>query len=347
MYKAIIRPLLFLFDPEKVHHFVVFLVKVIAVVPGLNKLIRHYFSFSPMVLHTRIAGLEFSNRVGMAAGFDKNADFFNEFSLFGFSFIEIGTVTPKAQPGNPKPRLFRLPCDLALINRMGFNNMGVEHAVERLQKRNSPIIIGGNIGKNTSTPNENAADDYAACFNALYDHVDYLAVNVSCPNIAGLEKLQDQQSLRKILERIMADRSNKIIRKPVFLKISPDLSVVQLDEIISLYHMVGLDGIIATNTTTTRIGLLTDKDKITAIGSGGLSGAPLKKRSLEIIRYICKQSDNTIPVIGVGGIMNPADALDMIIAGASLVQVYSGFIYEGPFLVRKINRALAKHFMQH
>ncbi len=347
MYKAIIRPLLFLFDPEKVHHVVVFLVRVIAGIPILNKLIGQYFTFSPRVLHTRMAGLEFSNRVGMAAGFDKNADFFNEFSMFGFSFIEIGTVTPKAQPGNPKPRLFRLRNDLALINRMGFNNKGVEHAVGRLQKRNSHVIIGGNIGKNTGTPNESAAEDYAACFNALYDHVDYLAVNVSCPNIKGLEKLQDKESLRKILERIMTDRSNRIVRKPVFLKISPDLSFVQLDEIISLYHEVGLDGIIATNTTTIRNGLLTPRDTITAIGSGGLSGAPLKKRSLEMIRYICKQSGNSIPVIGVGGIMNPGDALEMINAGASLVQVYSGFIYEGPFLVRKINRALAKHFMQH
>jgi dihydroorotate dehydrogenase len=288
-----------------------------------------------------IAGLHFTNRVGLAAGFDKNAEFFNEFSMFGFSFIEIGTVTPKPQPGNPKPRLFRLKNENALINRMGFNNKGLEHAVSQLKNRNRKVIIGGNIGKNTATANENAAADYAACFDGLYDSVDYFAINVSCPNIAGMEKLQDQDSLREILLSVMKIRAQKPVNKPVFLKISPDLTFSQIDEVISLYNEVGLDGIIATNTTTDRKCLAENADHY---GNGGLSGKPLASRSVEIVSYICKQSDGMIPVIGVGGIMSKDDALSMIRAGARLLQVYTGFIYEGPFLVRDINRALEEYF---
>jgi|WetSurSiteA1Bulk_404760.scaffolds.fasta_scaffold00052_6 dihydroorotate dehydrogenase len=343
MYKTIIRPVLFLLDPEKVHHLVVFALKCAYRLPGMRGMLKFVFQDHSPLLMTSVAGLEFPGKVGLAAGFDKNADFFKEFSLFGFAFIEIGTVTPLPQAGNPKPRLFRLPKDKALINRMGFNNKGADYARKNLQKRDKTLIIGGNIGKNTTTPNERAPDDYLSCFNKLYDDVDYLVINVSCPNIAGLEKLQDQDSLRKILDRIMEQRAAKAVRKPVFLKISPDLSLTHLDEIISLYHEIGLDGIIATNTTTKRDGLISEDSRIKKIGKGGLSGHPLRNKTLEVISYICKQSGNSIPVIGVGGILTPANALEMIRAGASLVQVYTGFIYDGPFIVKRINKELKKH----
>jgi dihydroorotate dehydrogenase len=341
MYKSVLRPILFLIDPERVHHLVVGTVRFLDKIPGVrNAMIRITNKPDPSGGVT-IAGLHFPNRVGLAAGFDKNAEFFNEFSMFGFSFIEIGTVTPKPQPGNKKPRLFRLKSENALINRMGFNNKGLENAVNQLRKRNSNIIIGGNIGKNTATLNENAAEDYAACFDGLYDSVDYFAINVSCPNIAGMEKLQDHDSLRDILLSVMKIRAQKPLRKPVFLKISPDLTFRQIDEVIDLYTETGLDGIIATNTTTDRNCLAENADHY---GPGGLSGKPLAARSAEIVSYICKHSDGAIPVIGVGGIMNRDDALSMIRAGAQLLQVYTGFIYEGPFLVRHINIALKEYF---
>jgi dihydroorotate dehydrogenase len=344
MYKALFRPFLFLINPEKIHHFVVFGLKLLTSIPGLKKIIRKWLTYSHPSLKTTIAGLEFQNRVGMAAGFDKNADFFDELSIFGFSFIEIGTVTPLPQPGNVKPRLFRLIKDHALVNRMGFNNKGVEHAACRLKSRDQSIIIGGNIGKNTLTPNDKAADDYEKCADILYNVVDYLVVNVSCPNVKGMERLQDHESLKKILERIIKVRSAKSLFKPIFLKISPDLSFKQLDDVLKLYYEVGLDGIVATNTTTKRDGLKTSESMVTKVGSGGLSGYPLKSRSLEIVRYICKQSGNTIPVIGVGGILNAHDAIDMIEAGASLVEVYTGFVYDGPLIVRRINKAI-QHYL--
>jgi dihydroorotate dehydrogenase len=343
MYKKLIRPLLFLINPETVHHIVVFAVKFLAAIPGISWCIKKYLFVTHPSLKTTVAGIEFPNKVGLAAGFDKNAEFFNPFSIFGFSFIEIGTVTPLPQPGNPKPRLFRLPKDKALINQMGFNNKGVEYAAKRLGNARKKLIVGGNIGKNTMTSNENAAFDYEKCFTTLYEHVDYLAINVSCPNVDDLRKLQDHDSLQEILNRVMKIRLGMPVRKPVFLKISPDLSNQQLDEIIALYNQMGLDGIIATNTTTCREGLHSRVDCIQEIGKGGMSGLPLKNMTLNVVRYICKQSDNTIPVIGVGGILTAEDALDMIKAGASLVQVYTGFIYEGPFIVRRINKALIKH----
>jgi dihydroorotate dehydrogenase len=347
MYKAIFRPVLFLIDPEKIHHLVVFGVRFLTSIPGVKRIIQNFLTYNHPLLKTEIAGLQFTNKVGMAAGFDKNADFYNEFSVFGFSFIEIGTVTPLPQLGNPKPRLFRLLKDRALINRMGFNNKGAKHAADQLKNRDRSLIIGGNIGKNSLTSNENAADDYEKCFGLLYNEVDYLVVNVSCPNIQGLEMLQDRKALKEILERVMRVRAEKPVFKPVFLKISPDLSFEQLDDILALYHLVGLDGIIATNTTKSREDLKTSKSVVTKIGSGGLSGQPLKNRSLEIIRYICKQSENSIPVIGVGGILTAHDAVDMIKAGASLVQVYTGFIYDGPFIVRRINKALKDYLSEH
>jgi dihydroorotate dehydrogenase len=343
MYKAFIRPILFLLDPEKVHRLVVFLIKMIAVIPGAKSILQKFLTYNPSILQTTIAGLTFPNKVGLAAGFDKNADFYGEFSAFGFSFIEIGTVTPVQQPGNPKPRLFRLPADKALINRMGFNNKGVNHAAKQLNKRDKSLIIGGNIGKNTVTPNDKAAEDYLMCFLALYDLVDYFTVNVSCPNIKDLSKLQNKESLREILSGIMKARSAKTVKKPVFLKISPDLSFKQIDETLEIYEEVGLDGIIATNTTTERNCLNAEKNSVDKLGTGGLSGLPLKNRSLEVIRYICKQSERRIPIIGTGGVIDANDAVDMIRAGASLVQVYTGFIYEGPLIVKRINKAIAEY----
>jgi dihydroorotate dehydrogenase len=343
MYKYLIRPLLFLIDPERVHHIVVFMVKLISRIPGLYTCFRNYHTNHSKSHSINVAGLQFKGRVGLAAGFDKNADFYKEFSMFGFSFIEIGTVTPVPQTGNPKPRLFRLQRDKALINRMGFNNKGVEHAVGQLKRRNNNPIIGGNIGKNTATQNEDAADDYAVCFEKLYNVVDYFTVNVSCPNIAGLDKLQDMDSLRIILNRLGKIRTLKKQYKPVFVKISPDLSFKQIDDVLVLIREAGFDGIIAANTTTSRKDMVTGTDRITAIGQGGLSGKPLTNRTLEIVSYICKQTEHTMPVIGVGGIMNTEDALNLIKAGACLIQLYSGFIYEGPLLMRRINRAMQEY----
>jgi dihydroorotate dehydrogenase len=343
MYKGLIRPLLFLISPEKVHHLVVFFVRLLSGIPGLNNLIKKMLFIKHQSLKTTVAGLQFENKVGLAAGFDKNAEFYNEFAAFGFSFIEIGTVTPLPQPGNPKPRLFRLPEDKALINRMGFNNKGADYAAGQLKKRKTDIIIGGNIGKNTATPNETAPQDYLAVFRSLYDHVDYFTVNVSCPNIRDLDKLQDKDSLTEILSPLIRYRSEQTTYRPVFLKISPDISFRQLDETLALYSQMGLDGIIATNTTTDRKCLSYDADFIVKTGAGGLSGLPLKQRALDVVRYICKQSEGRIPVIGVGGIMTAEDAVDMIKAGASLIQVYTGFIYEGPLIVRRCNQAIAEY----
>jgi dihydroorotate dehydrogenase len=343
MYKSLLRPILFRIDPERVHHMVVLAVKFFDRIPGARRAMIRFTNKPDPSGGVTIAGLHFPNRVGLAAGFDKNAEFFNEFSMFGFSFIEIGTVTPRPQAGNTKPRLFRLKNDDALINRMGFNNKGLDEAIKRLRKRNSGVIIGGNIGKNTSTANENAPADYAACFDGLYEYVDYFAINISCPNIAGMEKLQNTDSMREILQSVMQIRAAKGVYKPVFLKISPDLTFSQVDEVIALYTEVGLDGIIATNTTTDR-NCLSNTRKVDIYGPGGLSGKPLTNRSVEIVSYICKLSGGSIPVIGVGGIMNSNDALAMIRAGARLLQVYTGFIYEGPFLVRDINIALKEYF---
>jgi dihydroorotate dehydrogenase len=343
MYKSIIRPLLFLIDAEKVHHLVVFIVKFLNLIPGIPFVMRKMLLYRHPALAISVAGIKFENRVGLAAGFDKNADFYNEFGIFGFSFIEIGTVTPVAQQGNSKPRLFRLPNDRALINRMGFNNKGVDYAATRLSRQGKKLIIGGNIGKNTVTLNENAGEDYHKCFMSLYTVVDYFVINISCPNIKNMEKLQDQDSLRTILTKLTNTRKQEKVYKPIFLKISPDLTHRQLDETLALYNETGLDGIIATNTTTDRTCFGSNNTLVNTIGPGGLSGEPLKQRSLEIVRYICKQGKGKIPVIGVGGIMTPEDAVGMIQAGASLVQVYTGFIYNGPFIVRKMNKAIAHH----
>ncbi|MDP4207906.1 MAG: quinone-dependent dihydroorotate dehydrogenase [Bacteroidota bacterium] len=340
MYKHLIRPVLFRLSPETVHHLVVLGVKAGFKIPGVAPLVKKFCEVKNPKLKRTVFGLEFENPVGLAAGFDKNATFFNEFSNFGFSFIEIGTVTPKPQPGNPKPRSFRVPNDKALINRMGFNNNGVDEAIKNLKKRHTNIIIGGNLGKNTLTPNEEAIDDYKLLFNKLYDYVDYFVVNVSCPNISDLHKLQDKDSLMSILNCLMAERTNKSSVKPILLKISPDLNFAQIDEVIDIVNETRIDGLVATNTTTGRYNLSITEDEIAKIGNGGMSGKPIKNRSTEIIRYISQKTGGKLPIIGVGGIMTPDDAIEKLEAGASLVQVYSGFIYEGPMLVKRINKLL-------
>lgn len=279
----------------------------------------------------------------MAAGFDKNAEAFNEFSHFGFSFIEIGTVTPKAQPGNPKPRSFRLPRDLSLINRMGFNNKGVDEAVKRLKRKNPRIVIGGNIGKNTATPNDKALEDYVTVFNKIYNHVDYLVINLSCPNIKNMTELQDKEQTMRILNELTRLRSSRNNEKPLLLKISPDLNNQQLDDVVDLFYSTGIDGVVATNTSIQRENLSTDPELVKQIGEGGLSGKPLSNRSTEVIRYLAEKSKGQMPIIGVGGIMTTQDALEKLSAGATLVQIYTGFIYNGPGFVKKINRELIRN----
>jgi len=342
MYKTLIRPLLFLLAPEKVHHLVVSMLHLGFGIPGIKPIIKRSFTFNDPELKVKLFGLEFPNRVGLAAGFDKKADIYNHMAAFGFGHVEVGTVNPLPQPGNPKPRLFRLKKDKALINRMGFNNPGVDVFVQNLKKHKPELIIGGNIGKNTLTPNENAIDDYLICFHKLHPVVDYFVVNVSCPNIEGLGKLQDKDELIKILESINQANKEKPKRKPVLLKIAPDLPDGQLDDIIDVVRTTEVDGIIATNTTTTRDNLTTESTVVESVGRGGLSGKPLKDKATETIRYLHQKSGGTIPIIGVGGIMSPQDAWEKIEAGASLIQIYTGFIYEGPAIIKKINKYLAQ-----
>jgi len=305
-------------------------------------MVRSIYVVNDKRLERKLFGLTFPNPVGLAAGFDKDAKLFDELSHFGFSFIEIGTLTPKAQPGNEKPRMFRLPEDEALINRMGFNNEGVEAAVKRLKHRSTKVIIGGNIGKNKITPNEDAAKDYELCFEALFDHVDYFAVNVSSPNTPNLRALQEKEPLTQLLNNLKMLNSRKEKPKPILLKIAPDLTNEQLDDIIDIVKQTNIDGVIATNTTISREGLITPNQKLETIGAGGLSGKPLTKRATEVVRYLSEQSNKTFPIIAVGGIYTAADALEKLNAGASLVQVYTGFIYEGPGIVKRINKGILK-----
>jgi dihydroorotate dehydrogenase len=343
MYRTLIRPVLFLLPPETIHRILVQWLKILFKIPGVHRLVSSIYHLNDPSLETQFLGMTFRNPVGLAAGFDKNAELYRELYAFGFSFVEVGTVTPVGQPGNQRPRSFRLPRDKGLINRMGFNNHGAEAAAAKLgRRRPKALILGGNIGKNTLTPNEAAVHDYEAVFNALYDRVDYFVVNVSCPNITDLHKLQDQESLELILGRLIQIRSGKQERKPVLLKISPDLNHKQLDETLEIVARMNLDGIVATNTTITREGLKTPAERIRKIGNGGMSGAPITKRSLEVVRYIHQKTSGTLPIIAVGGIMNVADAMRMFDAGASLIQLYTGFIYEGPGLARKINREILR-----
>lgn len=346
MYQRLIRPLLFLFDPEKIHHFVSFLLRFGCSIPGMPWLLKKIYLVNHPSLEREVFGIRFPNPVGIAAGFDKEARLFNELACFGFSHVEVGTVTPKGQPGNPKPRLFRLPADQALINRMGFNNAGVNVFADNLRKNKPRLIIGGNIGKNTLTPNDLAIDDYCRCFSELFNLVDYFVVNVSCPNIADLAKLQDKDELIALLNAVQKINHSKPIKKPVLLKIAPDLNKGQLDEVIEIVFETGIDGIIATNTSTLRNDLSTPAERVEEIGNGGLSGKPLRDTSTQVIKYLYEKSEGKIPIIGVGGIMTAEDALEKLRAGASLVQVYTGFVYSGPAIARKINKALLRSKIQ-
>ncbi|MGD9992573.1 MAG: quinone-dependent dihydroorotate dehydrogenase [Salinivirgaceae bacterium] len=339
MYKRLIRPLFFRCNPETAHAIVFFFFRIIRFF-YFKKLVSKIYNRECLQMETEVCGIKFPNKIGVAAGFDKNAEVYDVLESFGFGHVEIGTVTPLAQKGNPKPRLFRLPADNALINRMGFNNNGLESAIERLKKRNSSLIIGGNIGKNTLTPNQDAINDYRACFTGLYPYVDYLVVNVSCPNISDLHKLQDQEELELLLNELMHWRTNQSVKKPVFLKISPDLNPHQLDETLDVVERLGVDGVVVSNTSVTRQGLTTPEEDIIRIANGGLSGKPLTERSTELIAYINDKTQGKLPIIGVGGVFTPEDALDKLKAGASLVQVYTGFIYEGPGIAKRINKKL-------
>jgi dihydroorotate dehydrogenase len=343
MYKLIIKPLFFLVQPERIHHLVFKLIKFFCRIPGIPAILKSIFVLNDKRLERTLFGLTFPNPVGLAAGFDKDAKLFDELGYFGFGFIEIGTLTPKAQPGNEKPRMFRLPEDEGLINRMGFNNGGVDEAVVRLKNRKTKIIVGGNIGKNKVTPNEEAVNDYEKCFEALFDHVDYFVVNVSSPNTPGLRALQDKEPLTKLLFRVKELNAQKKNPKAILLKIAPDLTNEQLDDIVEIVKDTKIDGVIATNTTIDRSSLKTDSSRVEVLGAGGLSGKPLTKRSVEVVKYLSDKSNKAFPIIGVGGIHTGKDAVEMLKAGASLVQVYTGFIYEGPGIVKNINKEILKY----
>ncbi len=339
MYR-VVRFFLFLLNTEAIHHITFKMIKIGALVPLKMWTWRLLFKLKDTRLEREVFGIKFPNPVGLAAGFDKDAKLFDELGAFGFGFVEIGTVTPLPQDGNPKPRLFRLKDDNAIINRMGFNNEGVEAAVARLRRKKSNIIIGGNIGKNKVTPNDKAVNDYEICFEKLFPFVDYFVVNVSSPNTPGLRDLQEKEPLTALLNRLQELNTEKESRKPILLKIAPDLTNEQLDDIIEIVADTKIDGVVATNTTIDRSGLKTDKNKVDSIGNGGLSGKPVKARSTEVIKYLADKSGRAFPIIGVGGIHSAEDALEKLDAGASLVQVFTGFIYEGPFLIRRINKAI-------
>ena len=340
MYKIFIRPFLFLFDPEKVHHFTFRMIGITAAIPGVKFFRKKAYCVDSSKLKRNLFGIEFKNPVGLAAGFDKNAILLNHWEDFGFGFIEIGTVTPKPQSGNPKKRLFRLKKDQAIINRMGFNNDGVDVIAGRLANRKTKIIVGGNIGKNTLTGDDGAKADYITNFKTLHPHVDYFVVNVSCPNVGSLAKLQNRDFLVDLLSTLKEINRELKVEKPILLKIAPDLNQIQLDEVIEIVITSKIEGVVASNTTTSRENLKTDSQTIQKIANGGLSGKPVRDKSTEVIRYLAEKSGKAFPIIGVGGIHSADDAIEKIKAGADLVQVYTGFIYEGPGLVKQINKAL-------
>ncbi len=337
MYKSVVRKALFKLDPEVAHNFTFSMIKTVFKTP-LRSAIRNKFKMENKSLERELFGLKFKNPVGLAAGLDKNAEVFDEFADLGFGFVEIGTVTPKPQPGNPKKRLFRLVEDEALINRMGFNNEGVKKVAERLRHKRTDVIIGGNIGKNKVTPNENAVDDYVICFYELFDVVDYFVVNVSSPNTPNLRALQDKEPLTRLLNTLQKENKKKDKPKPILLKIAPDLTDEQLLDIIDIVKKTKIAGVIATNTTISREGLNSVHKKET----GGMSGKPLAERSTEVIRFLSENSGKAFPIIGVGGIQSAKDAIEKMEAGADLIQLFTGFIYEGPELVKQINEALIK-----
>ena len=340
MYKSLLRPIFFKFDPEKVHHFTFFILK------NFGFLTKIFFPkpIEDKRLERELFGLKFKNPVGLAAGFDKNAVLFNELADLGFGFVEIGTVTPKAQSGNPKKRLFRLIEDGGIINRMGFNNEGLAKIVENFKKFPHKVIIGGNIGKNTKTLPENYTADYVECFRGLHDFVDYFVLNVSCPNVSSHAKLEDADYLKELITEIQKVNAEYAHPKPVLLKIAPDLNKIQLDEIVELVAETKIDGIIATNTSVSRENLKASKETLEKIGNGGLSGKPIREKSTEVIRYLAEKSNNSFPIIGVGGIHSAEDAIEKLEAGASLVQIYTGFIYEGPGLINEINKRILEKY---
>jgi dihydroorotate dehydrogenase len=341
LYKSIIRPLFFKFDPEKVHHFTFKLIRFLQSLPGFAALTRKLFVVDDGRLEREVFGIKFPNPVGLAAGFDKDAKLYNELGNYGFGFVEIGTLTPKAQSGNDLPRLFRLPEDSAVINRMGFNNNGVVAAAARLKAEKPQVIIGGNIGKNKITPNERAVNDYLICLRELFPVVDYFVVNVSSPNTPNLRELQEKAPLTDLLKKVQAE-NKKLGYKPMLLKIAPDLTDGQLDDIIEIAKETKLDGLIATNTTISRQSLKTPENRVSEIGMGGLSGKPVGARSTEVVSYLRKNLGPDFPIIGVGGIFTAEDAKEKLAAGATLVQVYTGFIYEGPGMVKRICEGLLK-----
>lgn len=336
---ALLKKALFLLSAEKAHSLTMYLLQISFKIPGVKNIIRNLFTISSKKIEQTLWGITFPNPVGLAAGFDKNADYLHELSCFGFGFIEIGTVTPLPQAGNPKPRLFRLITDQAIINRMGFNNKGVKSVVEQLKNRPKNLIVGGNIGKNKNTPNEKASADYIACFDALFDHVDYFVINVSSPNTPNLRELQDKKPLTALIKSVQERNKLKKIPKPLLLKIAPDLSDDQLIDILTICDETQLDGLIATNTTLSREPLKEHPEVIKNMGAGGLSGLPLADQSTEVIKFL-RSKNKKIPIIAVGGVGNVSKALEKIDAGANLIQIYSGFIFKGPTLIKKINEAL-------
>lgn len=341
MYKHILKPILFRFNPETAHNMIFGALKCMRYVPFARSIMRGLYKKDTPSLEKEVFGIHFPNPVGLAGGLDKNGEFYNDMADFGFGFVEIGSLTPLPQEGNPKPRCFRVPGDRAIINRFGINNKGVKNAVEHLKKVRPEVIVAANISKNTTSVNEDAAKDYETSFALLYDFVDMFVINISCPNVVGLTALQDMHFLSDIIDRLLSLRMYYDEYRPILLKVSPDLSREQLDEIIDYSLRSGIDGIVAGNTTRSRDGLTSiTPEKIEAIGNGGMSGAPLHKKNLELVRYVNTRSDGKLPIIGVGGIMSGEDAKEMMDAGASLVEIYSGFIYEGPGLVKKILKHL-------
>jgi len=342
MYQFLVKPFLFLLPPEKAHHFSVTFLNLILILPFGKAIVRKLFVVQNSSLGFSKKNLNFPNRVGLAAGFDKNGIFYKSFQHFGFGFFELGTVTPIAQPGNPKPRLFRLPKDEALINRMGFNNDGVDALVERLKNRPVDLVIGGNIGRNKDTPEENAIEDYLICFRKLYNYVDYFAINVSSPNTTGLRNLQGKEPLTNLLNALKKEKTSFSVNRPILLKIAPDLTNEAIDDIAEVIKKTGIDGVIATNTTISRQNLITNSDEIEAMGAGGLSGKPLTQKSTEVIKQLRNLLGNSYLIMGVGGIHSAKDAQQKLEAGADVIQLYTGFVYEGPTLVKKINKSLLK-----
>lgn len=343
MYKHLIKPILFRFNPETAHNILFSALSVLRHIPFANAIIRAIYKKEYPKLHKEVFGLNFPNPVGLAGGLDKNGEFYNDMANFGFGFVEIGSLTPQPQDGNPKPRCWRVPQDKALINRFGINNKGVRNAVEHLKKVRPEVIVAANISKNSTSINEDAAKDYESAFALLYDFVDMFVVNVSCPNVVGLTSLQDISFLSEIVDKLLNLRMYYDEYRPILLKVSPDLSKEQLDDIIDYCLRSGIDGMVAGNTTRSREGLTISQEKIDSIGNGGMSGAPVHKKNLALVKYIHERSEGKLPIIGVGGIMSEQDAKAMIDAGASLVEIYTGFIYEGPALIKRINKYLESH----